>query len=598
MVGWKFFNLQAMWKNKIPVPPFFCLTRNFYEEKIKRISGLIEKRLQCIDFVKFRSIQDASEDIKKLILSIDFTENRKKEILFYFDQHFAPDTLVSVRSSAIGNRVEEGEDSKDNPFAGMNDSFLYVKREHLFKKILLCWASGYNAESILYKYKQNLPLTEFGMAVGIQKMIFGERSFVLFTCNPQNISRDSVIVAGYGIGEGVVQETVEVDHYFINARTSDIKSDIHKKTQELIFHKLRGWGLKKGPVAHDKQNIPCLNNYEIDYLVKTGKTLEKIFKTPQDIEGTINRNGDIYFIQSRPIAIEYTRCRLWSSANVSESFPGLTTPLTYSFARTFYQLLNYDYLRRCGVKERYLHNNRESLNCLIGYIDGRIYHSISSFFDMLTLFPLFENYRQDWERLVAELKSFYNNSNQREKKIWPLMYSWAVVVFHYFTLDAQFKKFQQCWDNLMLTRRGKKYHSQHPLALVSDYHKIWREAGNWWGITLINYQYIVFFHKLIEKFIKKWKLDRDHSLLSNLLCGDNQFMGVEIVLSAVRLSDMVKNDPVLLKIFQKKKAGEIWEYIKEKKINPNFIKKVTLHLYHYGDRGLQELKFRTPEVGF
>ncbi|MEW6380165.1 MAG: PEP/pyruvate-binding domain-containing protein [bacterium] len=602
MVGWKFFNLHILWKNKIPVPPFFCLTRSFYEEAMKNLSGLIHKRLQMIDFSQFKSIQDAAEDIKRLIAAGEFTQAQKREILSCFDQHFSPDTLVSVRSSGIGNRLEAGEDSQDNPFAGMSDSFLFVRREQIFHQILLCWASGYTARSILYRHQQNLPLSGFGLAVGIQKMISGERSFVLFTVNPHNISRDSVIVAGYGIGEGIVQETVAADHYFMNARTGEIHAEIREKAHRLVFDERQGWGLKKESVPPEKRAVPCLNEAEIASLVRTGRTIESIFKTPQDIEGTITGEGECYFIQSRPIAIDYTRCRLWSSANVSESFPGLTTPLTYSFARTFYQLLNYDYLRRCGVKERDLHTVADTLNSLIGFIDGRIYHAVSSFYDMLALSPLFDNYRQDWERLVAELDSYYHSPdhrfnhspNHRKKKIGFGVYAWSRAVMNSLTLDSQFIRFQKWWDNLMLSRRGTKYHSQHPLALASDYRHVWREAGNWWGITLINYQYMVFFHKMIEKYAKKWGIDQ--SLLNNLLCGDSQFMGVEIVLSVVRLSDMVKSDPVLLKVFQEKDAGDIWNYIEEQKIDPDFIKEVKLHLYQYGDRGFQELKLEQPNL--
>ena len=597
-VGWKFFNLQTLWKRKIPVPPFFCLCRSFYEKKMEDITSLIHKKVKAIDFSEYKGLQEASEDIKKLILSLKFTEKQKREIFLYFDQHFTPDTLVSVRSSIIGNQLDAGEDSKDNPFAGMSDSFLYVRREQIIEKILLCWASGYNAESLLYKYKQNLPLTEFGMALGIQKMIFGQRSFVLFTGNPQNISKDSVIIAGYGIGEGVVQEKVEVDHFFINARTREIHAEIPTKTQRLVFDRQQGFGVKKEPVPFQKRNTPCLSDAEIISLVKMGKRIEGILKTPQDIEGTITQKGEVYFIQSRPMAIDYSCCRIWSSANVSESFPGLTTPLTYSFSRTFYQLLNYDYLRRCGVKERDLHTIKDTLHGLIGFIDGRIYHCITSFFTMMEISPLLAGYRQDWERLVAELTASYHNSNYHTKKTstWSLIYFWSLALFNYLTLDSQFKKFQKWWDNLMFSRRGEKFPAQHPLALAADYRKVWEQAGNWWGITLINYQYMVFFHKLIEKFITKWEIPQTHFLLGNLLCGDNQFMGAKIVLSVVRLTDLVKKDPDLQKLFQKKQPEDIWQDIEKKMIDPDFIKEVKLHLHQYGDRGLQELKLEQANL--
>jgi pyruvate,water dikinase len=84
--------------------------------------------------------------------------------------------------------------------------------------------------------------------------------------------------------------------------------------------------------------------------------------------------------------------------------------MTYAVARRFYGLLNHDYLRRCGVSERELYEMGETTGRLLGYLDGRIYHNITSFTTMLSALPLFEGLRRDWERLVAELDTVYHES--------------------------------------------------------------------------------------------------------------------------------------------------------------------------------------------
>src|SRR5262249_7653070 len=119
--------------------------------------------------------------------------------------------LVSLRSSMIGFKADEGEDSADNPFAGISESFLYVRRTEVPNKVLKCMASGFAARSTLYRLKHGMDPKGFSVAVGVQQMIYGARSFVLFTCNPKTAARETVIIAGYGAGEGVVQERVPVD---------------------------------------------------------------------------------------------------------------------------------------------------------------------------------------------------------------------------------------------------------------------------------------------------------------------------------------------------------------------------------------------------
>ena len=83
----------------------------------------------------------------------------------------------------------------------MSESYLYVPRYQVMEKIKACWASGFSQESMLYRHAQGMDLLGFSVAVGVQKMVFGERSFVLFTADPKTAARDQVIIAGYGIGE-------------------------------------------------------------------------------------------------------------------------------------------------------------------------------------------------------------------------------------------------------------------------------------------------------------------------------------------------------------------------------------------------------------
>jgi len=607
-VGGKFSRQAALQKVGVPVPRFFCATTALYGAVYRTIAKDIDAALASIDYRDNATIQQASKAIEQHFLCAAIPPDSVDRINALFDEVFSPGQLVSVRASIVGFKLEESEDAADNPFAGMSTSFLYVPRDQVFEKLRRCWASGYSPEAIVYRHAQGMSTNGFAVAVGVQQMVFGERSFVMFTCNPQDLTHNTVIIAGHGIGEGVVQESVPVDHYFVNAQTGAIQHELSEKTEKLTIDQAAGFGLTRQPVPEELHREACLSDAQIETLTAMGRKIEGAFAMPQDIEGTFTEDGTLYILQSRPIALDFDRYKVWSSANVSESFPGCTTPLTFSFAQHFYYVINYDVFRRIGVAEPANYDKREAMSKILGYIDGRIYHSITNMTDIATLHPLFGGMKKEWERLGAELHSFYvkqadEDSGFSFKKLgqgiartWGKAKTLTIILHNLFTLESRYGQFMHWWEGLMADRRGKNFAGQHPLSLAADYHRVWGEVSNYWGLTLVNWQLMIAFQSLVEKLTKQWGVDEDGSLISDLLCGDTQLKGVEIVLSAVRLADHVRATPNLAKVFAEHSAEDLWRLHEQGQLPNDFSTKVATHMLRYGDRGLQELKLEQPNL--
>src|SRR5204863_6027596 len=62
------------------------------------------------------------------------------------------------------------------------------------------------------------------VAVGVQRMVPGLRSFVAFTRDPRDGGERCVVAAGYGIGEGVVQEKADIEHYFVDPASRVVRT--------------------------------------------------------------------------------------------------------------------------------------------------------------------------------------------------------------------------------------------------------------------------------------------------------------------------------------------------------------------------------------
>ncbi len=603
LVGGKFAKQVSMIEAGIPVPAFYCLTKTFYEEVFALVETEVGHCLEEIDFNDPDTIRGAAKDIATIFQAVELSEVQKKWVLSAFDAQFEKDDLVSVRASTVGKKIEESEDSADNPFAGMSESFLYVKRDQVLDCIKQCWASGFSEESLMYRYAQNFDLSGFSVAVGIQKMVMGERSFVMFTCDPKTAARDTVIVAGYGIGEGVVQEAVPVDHYFVSGKTSDIDKQLADKNSQLTLDVDKGYGLIKTAVEEDLRQLPCLSDEQIRRMVEMGKKIEALFGNPQDTEGCFTANGELYFLQSRPISLDYGRQQVFSNANVTESFPGVCTVLTYTFAKFFYREIFYDLYRRLGVKRNKLRDNFEPLDKMIGFLGGRIYYCLTAFYLLHSQSPLFPIFKTHWENMIGLRTSYQTQNTSKLSALWQKIKTNSLfgatalyVLFDFITHNRKMYAYHQWWEKLIAPLRGKSFDDEDPYVAVQTFTKVWREVGNEWGVTLTTDAYMIPLYGWLESIFSKWNLDEDSGLLSDLLCGDEKLQSVEILLSAVRLAELVRNDKWLSDAFSNKTDEQIYAAHQAGSLGCVFSQKLDHHLHYYGDRGLQELKLEVPSV--
>jgi pyruvate,water dikinase len=597
-VGGKFHRQSKMIRAGLNVPPFFCLSAAFYERLFAPIASKVAGILKKADLTDIRELDRTSAEIRNLFTGVGLSEKDERAILRAFDTFFPQDELVSVRASMVAFTEDASEDSVKNPFAGMSESFLYVPKNELIEKILQCASSGFKREALLYRYKQSLDPIGFSVAVGVQKMVLGSRSFVLFTCNPTTSARETLVTAGHGIGEGVVQEKVAVDHFFFNPTSKQIRKRVVEK-EEMLGPGHAGHGITSLPVPDALRSAPCLTDLEVVRLSETGLRIERLFKAPQDIEGTITPDGVVHILQSRPIAIDSRNQRVWSNANITESYPGVSTPLTYSVARQFYRVVFRDCYRRLGIPAADLQDLHESLDRMIGFLGGRIYYCLTSIYRLHRQSPLFPLYRPHWEKLVGfqssyEIDDVRSQSFGRINAILRLATATVRILWSLARNEHNVRHFHAWWNATIDSRRGRKYDDVDPLLIIADFHHVWSEVGNRWGTTLMNDVFLTLAYPWTLALLRRWQ--SSEALLTKLLCSDETMVSVEIILSAVRLAEHVRGDRSLSKLFQEHGPEQLASMLEADELPPDFTAKVKSHLQLYGDRGFQELKMEQPNL--
>jgi len=288
-LGGKGYSLAMLINNGFNVPKGFVIVLNAFFEYLNQnnLMGKIEKLTSEINENNF---QEKGKEIKSIILQGEIPAQIVSEINKNLDKLNAQ--YSSIRSSAVS------EDSLRASFAGLHDTFLGIKTEHLLilEHIKKCWASLFNERAVIYRIKKGIPHLE-GMAVIVQEMILADVSGITFTIHPTE-QKTLLVETSYGIGDMIVNGKVEPDAYAVNRESLEIaEKKIGRKDKMSTVESERIKVVDIGKELTEKQ---VLSDPKIKEIAKICLKVEKIFNHFQDIEWCIS-NNKLWLLQSRAI---------------------------------------------------------------------------------------------------------------------------------------------------------------------------------------------------------------------------------------------------------------------------------------------------------
>jgi pyruvate, water dikinase len=307
-VGGKAASLGELIRAGIPVPDGFVVTVPAFDRMLRAVDpgGSIRREIEGLPDDR-DEIARLTADVRARIASTPVPDDVHERIAAGY-RLLAADPgpggsggAVAVRSSATG------EDSAENSFAGLQDTYLWVRGErHVVDRVRDCWASLYNAEAVGYRRRMKLAESGLAMAVVVQRMVEPRCAGVMFTCSPTTGDRSVIAVEGcWGLGSALVSGDVTPDTFVISKVTGEI-------VRRTVAVKLRmhragrgGAGVRADDVPGPLQEAACLDDADVAALAELGRRAEEHYGTPQDIEWAITDGAApgasaVVLLQSRP----------------------------------------------------------------------------------------------------------------------------------------------------------------------------------------------------------------------------------------------------------------------------------------------------------
>ena len=325
-VGGKNASLGEMYQNltqqEVLVPNGFAITSSAYRYILSDNNVLekLEVALGNFDITDVVALQKVGNTCRKLVYTCSIPHDLESAILTAFHKlkmEYGENISVAVRSSATA------EDSAEASFAGQNDSYLNISTdEELLDAYKRCLASNFTDRSIHYKYDNGYEYLKVYLSVVVMKMVRSDiaTSGVMFSVDTESGFEDVVFInAAYGLGENIVQGSINPDSFYIHKPTfkkgfrSVLKRSLGSKEQRMIFtDKINSDNIaveytKNIPISKEEKNRFCITDEEImtlsSYAIKVEEHYSKQagYHKPMDMEWAKDGlDGKLYIVQARP----------------------------------------------------------------------------------------------------------------------------------------------------------------------------------------------------------------------------------------------------------------------------------------------------------
>jgi pyruvate, water dikinase len=327
-VGGKNASLGEMFRELtregIRVPNGFAITAQGYRHVLDQADAW--PRLHAaLDGLDVRDVDDLArraQRAREIIYGAALPDDLAAQIVAAYARlqaEYGADLTLAVRSSATA------EDLPTASFAGQHETFLNISGQaRLLDAVRLCFASLFKDRAIAYRVDNGFDHFKVFLSVGVMKMVRSDcaSSGVIFSLDTETGFRDAVFITGaYGLGETVVQGTVDPDEFYVFKPTfraghrAVLRRRKGGKEIRMVYAKAAGReSTRIVPTAAEDQRRYCISDAEVLTLADAAIKIEDHYSrkagrpTPMDVEWAKDGvDGQLYVVQARPETVASQR---------------------------------------------------------------------------------------------------------------------------------------------------------------------------------------------------------------------------------------------------------------------------------------------------
>jgi len=299
----------------IRVPGGFATTAFAFHEFLEQdgLAARIDRALSKLSVDDVAALARTGAEIRGWVSSAALPDKLEAEIGSAYAQLTAEskDLRVAVRSSATA------EDLPDASFAGQQETFLNINGlDNIIHAVREVFASLYNDRAIAYRVHQGFAHAGVALSAAVQRMVRSDlgAAGVMFTLDTESgFDQVVFITANYGLGETVVQGSVNPDEFYVYkpnvaaGRPAILRKSVGEKATKMVFTASTSAGRSTATegVSLDERSRFSISDAEAEELARYAIAIERHYRRPMDIEWARDGvDGKLYILQARPETVK------------------------------------------------------------------------------------------------------------------------------------------------------------------------------------------------------------------------------------------------------------------------------------------------------
>jgi phosphohistidine swiveling domain-containing protein len=295
--------------------------------------------------------------------------------------------------------------------------------------------------------------------------------------------------------------------------------------------------------------------------------------------------------------------KIYDNSNLAESYSGVTTPLTFSFAQYVYQEVYKNFCQMMGVSKKDIKANADMFPDMVVFICGRMYYDLNNWYRLVSLLPGYSFNKGFFEKMLGvEKSSDYKLNREASLTAKVLVYLprliWQIlkISFSLIFMKRLVTNFNRYFDRVYNDVKEKDFKKFSESELKSLYQNITKDLVARWRVPIANDLAVMISTGVVHKLFEKW-LPAADSYEYLYVSSQAPLISLDPGSEVLKIVEKISEDKVLHDLFSSERdPGKLLNTLKSKYSQSDILLDIGRYIEKYGDRMPGELKLESKTI--